>query len=75
MMVEIKGDNLGKTSHKTPLMPFFLKDLFTSFYLFGCVGLRCCVQAFSGCNKLGLLFAEMRWLLTVVASPLLEHRL
>ena len=25
MMVEIEGDNLGKTSHKTPLMPFLFR--------------------------------------------------
>ena len=25
MKVEIEGDNLGKTSHKTPLMPFLFR--------------------------------------------------
>ena len=76
MTVEIKGDNLGETSHKTPLMPFFFLG-FIYFFLFVWlwVGLHCCVQAFSSCSKRGLLFIETRWLLTAVASLLVEHRL
>ena len=37
--------------------------------------LRCCVRAFSSCGERGLLFVAERGLLTVVASPVAEHRL
>ena len=34
-----------------------------------------CVRAFSSCGKWGPLFITVRWPLTIVASPVAEHRL
>ena len=46
------------------------------YYLFlALLGLRCCVQAFSSCGELGLLFLAVHGLLTVVASLVAEHGL
>ena len=39
------------------------------------LGLRCCMQAFSGCGERGLLFVAVRGLLIAVASLVAEHRL
>ena len=39
------------------------------------LGLRCCVWAFSGCGERGCSLLVVRRLLTVLASPLAEHRL
>ena len=39
------------------------------------LGLRCCVQAFSSCGKLELLFIVVRGLLIGVASLVVEHGL
>ena len=39
------------------------------------LGLRFCARAFSSCGKRGPLFIAVRGPLTVVASPLVEHRL
>ena len=39
------------------------------------LGLRFCVRAFSSCGERGLLFIAVRGPLTVVASPVAEHRL
>ena len=45
-------------------------------YLFLAVlGLRFCARAFSSCSKQGPLFIAVRGPLTVVASPVAEHRL
>ena len=50
------------------LLPFF------SFFFFLVVlGLCCCVQAFSSCGELGLLFVVVRGLLIAVASLVAEH--
>ena len=58
---------------------FFLNKfiyLFIFIHLFlAALGLRCCVQAFSSCDELGLLFVAVRGLLTAVASPVAEHGL
>ena len=39
------------------------------------LGLRFCVRAFSSCGKWGPLFIAVRGPLTIVASPIAEHRL
>ena len=39
------------------------------------LGLRFCVRAFSSCGKWGPLFIVVRGPLTIVASPVVEHRL
>ena len=59
-----------------------LKFLFVCFliilfiYLFlAALGLHCCVRAFSGCSKQGLLFVAVHGLLIAVASLVAEHRL
>ena len=39
------------------------------------LGLRCCARAFSSCGKRGPLFIAVRGPLTIVASPVAEHRL
>ena len=52
----------------------FFKILF--IYLFMAVlGLRFCVRAFSSCGKWGPLFIAVRGPLTIVPSPVAEHRL
>ena len=42
--------------------------LFIYLFIFGCMGLCCCVQAFSSCGKQGLLFVVVHGLLIEVAS-------
>ena len=39
------------------------------------LGLRFCVRAFSSCGRWGPLFIAVRGPLTIVASPVAEHRL
>ena len=39
------------------------------------LGLRFCTRAFSSCGKWGPLFIVVRGPLTIVASPVAEHRL
>ena len=39
------------------------------------LGLRFCARAFSSCGKRGPLFTAVRGPLTIVASPVAEHRL
>ena len=39
------------------------------------LGLRFCARAFSSCGKRGPLFIAVRGPLTIVASPVAEHRL
>ena len=39
------------------------------------LGLRFCARAFSSCGERGPLFIAVRRPLTVVASPIAEHRL
>ena len=39
------------------------------------LGLRFCARAFSSCGKWGPLFIAVRGPLTIVASPVAEHRL
>ena len=63
-----------------PLIHFFFFLFFFKFYTylfisFGCVGLRCCVWAFTSCSERGLLFVAVRGLLAVVASLVAEHGL
>ena len=43
--------------------------------LLAVLGLRCCAWAFSTCGEWGLLFVEVHWLLTAVASLVMEHGL
>ena len=59
---------------------FIIYILFFHFYLFiylfmAVLGLRFCAKAFSSCGKWGPLFIAVRGPLTVVASPVAEHRL
>ena len=54
----------------------FLNFIYLFIYLFMAVlGLRFCVRAFSSCGKWGPLFIAVRGSLTIVASPVAEHRL
>ena len=57
-----------------PLIYLFIY-LFLFLFIFGCVGLRCCTQAFSSCSEQGLLFIVVRGLLIVVACLVAEHGL
>ena len=52
----------------------FFKDLFID-WLIAMLGLRFCARAFSSCGKRGPLFITVRGPLTIVASPVAEHRL
>ena len=55
---------------------FFFFFLILFIYLFMAVlGLRFCVRAFSSCGEQGPLFVAVRGPLTIVASPVAEHRL
>ena len=49
--------------------------LFVYLFIYGCVGLHCCVQAFSSCVEWGLLFIAVCGPLIAVASPVVEHGL
>ena len=55
----------------------FILFLFIYFYLFilAALGLHCCAQVFSSCNKQGLLFIAVHGLLIAVASLVAEHGL
>ena len=57
------------------LLLLLLFLIFIYFLFLTALGLRCCAQAFSSCSERGLLFAEVRRLLIVVASLAVEHRL
>ena len=55
---------------------FFYFWVYLFIYLFLAVlGLRFCARAFSSCGKWGPLFIAVRGPLTIVASPVAEHRL
>jgi len=54
-------------------MLFFFEIYFILFL--AVLGLLCYTWAFSGCSKVGLLFAVAHRLLTAVASLVAEHRL
>ena len=55
---------------------FFFNFIYLFIYLFMAVlGLHFCVRAFSSCGKCGPLFIAVRRPLTIVASPVAEHRL
>ena len=58
-------------------LPSLEKCLFKSFlFVFGCLGLRCCMRAFSTCSERGLLFiVVVHGLLIAVASLVAEHGL
>ena len=49
------------------MQSIFLKNKFIYLFL-AALGLRCCMRAFSSCGERGLLFVEVRGLLTAVAS-------
>ena len=55
------------------LIFFFLINLF--IYILGVLGLRFCARAFSSSGEWGPLFIAVRGPLTIVASPVAEHRL
>ena len=52
---------------------FFLN--YFIYFIFGALGLCCCVWAFSSCGEWGLLFIVVRGLLIAVASLVAEHGL
>ena len=56
---------------------YFILYFISFFLLFflAAFGLRCCPQVFSSCDERGLLFIEVRRLLIVVASLVVEHGL
>ena len=56
------------------LCAHFLKNKLIYLFL-AALGLRCCAQAFSSCDKRGLLFVAVCGLLIVVASLVAEHGL
>ena len=58
----------------TNTMLFFLKIIIYLFIL-AVLGLRFCARASSSCGKWGPLFIAVRGPLTIVASPVAEHRL
>ena len=59
---------------KMALTELFLNFIFINlfiyfiYFIFGCIGSSCWVQAFSSCGEQGLLFIVVRGLLIVVAS-------
>ena len=53
---------------------YFFKDLFID-WLIAMLGLRFCARASPSCGKQGPLFIAVRGPLTIVASPVAEHRL
>ena len=69
--------SLEKRLFKSFALFFFFKFLkFLFIYLFlAALGLRFCARAFSSCGKRGPLFIVVRGPLTIVASPVAEHRL
>ena len=73
----IKLDSLSSSlSFSLTTFISFLYFLFLFFNLFLAVlGLRFCARAFSSCGKRGPLFIAVCGPLTVVASPVAEHRL
>ena len=68
---------------EAPNPPDFLKEKSTFFFFFNLLiylflavlGLRFCARAFSSCGERGPLFIAVHGPLTVVASPVAEHRL
>ena len=54
---------------------FFFKFIYIYFLFLAVLGLRFCARAFSNCSERGPLFIAVRGPLTVVASPVAEHRL
>ena len=52
-----------------------LKNKFIYLFILAALGLRCCVRAFSSCDKQGLLFVEVHGLVIAVASLVAEHGL
>ena len=49
--------------------------VFVFVFVLAVLGLRCCMQAFSGCREQGLLFIAVHGLLIAVASLVTEHGL
>ena len=54
---------------------FFKKKNFIYYLFLAVLGLRFCARTFSSCGERGPLFIAVRGPLTVVASPVAEHRL
>ena len=57
------------------IISFAVQKLLFIYLFLAVLGLRCCARAFSSCIQRGLLFVEVRRLLTAVASFVEEHRL
>ena len=54
---------------------FFFKFIYFIYLFLAALGLRCCMWAFSSCGERGLLLVVVHWLLIVVASLVVDHRL
>ena len=70
----------GKFVFLNSFIIFFKQIFIFNYYLFiylflAVLGLRFCARAFSSCGKRGPLFITVRGPLTIVASPVAEHRL
>ena len=55
--------------------PFFFFLILFIYLFMAVLGLHFCARAFSSCGKWGPLFIAVRGPLTIVASPIAEHRL
>ena len=73
----IKNTILVKsTTHSLSECFFFKLWVYVFIYLFmAALGPRFCARAFSSCGKRGPLFIAVRGPLTIVASPVVGHRL
>ena len=58
---------------KLDLFYFFNKRVYFIYLFLAALGLPCCTWAFSSCGERGLLFFEVRGLLTAVAFLVAEH--
>ena len=66
----------GNENKLINLIILFLNKFIYFIYIFlTLLGLRFCARAFSSCGKWGPLFIAVRGPLTIVASPVVEHRL
>ena len=67
--------NVVLVSAVQPSESFIHIHISTFFFFMAVLGLRFCARAFSSCGKRGPLFIAVRGPLTIVASPVVEHRL
>ena len=67
MVTSVKFDPEPRKLELKALIRFLCFFCFKLFN-FGCVGLRCCMLAFSSCGRWGQLFVALRGLLIAMAS-------